>query len=335
MLRSRSFGGWPMESADRVFCDWLQVTVPEDTWLDVRARLAPVLDSVGCGVVRDEAGDTLWRAPAGADGTVKAKRIGAVRSIGTSGAVLAGLRLAGLFGEYLMRLGEEGHRVTRLDATLDRAERTPPVIERLVRASVSEEGVRLSRKRVDPRQVRRYVVRTPAGEDTGTIYLGAKHADVQARVYDKRQERLDRGLLDCGPLTRYELTLGKSTGVTLRDAFEPAAVFWHYAAPGLLERPEGVPEWVGHGSGFVLPPRDVPLPAARLVARVQASAEAAALVRLADECGPYGRALLFAELGRLVPAGDGDAPRFTRGGVAGAPMASGPPSDVPHSVTHH
>lgn len=323
-----------METADRVFCDWLQVTVPEDEWRDVRGRVAPVLESIGCGVASDEAGDTLWRAPSGGDGTVKAKRVGAVRSIGASGAVLAGLRLAGLFGEYLMRLGESGHRVTRLDATLDRVERTAPVIARLADAAVSAEGVRLSRKRVEPQQVRRYVSRTPSGEDTGTIYLGAKQADVQAKVYDKQLERLQRGLLDCGPLTRYELTLRKSTGVTLRDAFDPTAVFWHYAAPDLLERPEGVPEWAPHGSGFVLPPRDVPLPAARLLARVQASAEAAALVRLADECGPYGRALLFAELGKLVPAGDGD--RSTRAVGSGASLASGPPAyPPPASATHH
>lgn len=317
-----------MEAADRVFCDWLQVTVPEEAWRDLRAGVAPVLDSIGCEVAHDEAGETLWRAGAGQSGTVQAKRVRNVRSIGASGAVLAGLRLHNLLGEYLMRIGEVSHRVTRLDATLDRVEPTPPVIERLVRASVSDEGLRLSRKRIDPARVRRYVTRTAQGEDTGTIYLGAKDADVQAKVYDKRQERLDRGLLDCGPLTRYEITLRKSTGVTLRDAYEPEAVFWHYASPALLERPEGAPEWVAHGTGFVLPPVDLPFPAERLRRCVHSSADLLRIVQLARSCGPYGFAMLVAEMGKLgVPAGDGD--RSTRADAVEAPVIPGPPVHMP------
>lgn len=316
-----------MEAADRVFCDWLQVTVPEESWRELRAGVAPVLDSIGCEVAHDAEGETLWRAGAGQSGTVQARRVRNVRSIGASGAVLAGLRLHNLLGEYLSRLGSVSHRVTRLDATLDRVEPTPPVIERLVRASVSDEGLRLSRKRIDPARVRRYVTRTAQGEDTGTIYLGAKDADVQAKVYDKRQERIDRGLLDCGPLTRYEITLRKSTGVTLRDAYDPAAVFWHYAAPALLDRPAGVPEWVAHGSGFELPPVELPLPAARLLRRVDTSAELRDIVRLADSCGPYGFAMLVSAMRKLSPTGDGD--RSTRAGDAEAPVTSGPPVPLP------
>lgn len=310
-----------MEPANSVFCDFVQVTVPVEAWRDVRAGIEPVLDALGCAVDQDDDGCTLWRSPAGESGTVKAKRIGAVRAIGASGAVLAGLRLAGLFGEYLARLGQAGHRVTRLDATLDRQESTAPVIERLVSAAV-DPGLRLSRKRVDLRHVTRFVSRTASGEDTGTIYVGSASADVRACVYDKQQERLSRDLPDVGPLTRYELRLRSGTGVTLRDAYAPEAVFWHYASPDLLERPLGAPEWVSQGSGFDLPRAELPLPAERLRRRVEASADARALVTLARELGPSGLPFLFSQLGKLVPAGDGD--RSTRTVGVSVAMSHGP-----------
>lgn len=324
-----------METADAVFADYLTVTVPADCWFDLRGEVEPVLQSIGMAVAYDTPGDVLWRAP-GDSGTVKAKRMGAVVAVGASGAVLAGLRAHDLLTRYLSQLGSRPHRVTRLDASLDRREPTPPVIHRLTEAAVSADGIALSRKRVDPRHVTRLVSRTRSGEDTGTVYLGSSQAEVRMCVYDKQAERIARDLPDCGPITRYELRLKSKTGVTLRDVAEPAPVFWHYAAPDVLSRPEGVPEWNPHAEGFVIPPRDVPLPAARLVARVQASAEAAALMRLADECGPYGRALLFAEMAKLVPVGDGDAPRLTRAGVGEAHVPPGPPAHhPPAAATRH
>lgn len=312
-----------------VFCDYVQVTVPTGSWRDTREAVQPVLDAVGMSIEVDDerAGRVLWRS---GDGTVSAKRIGGVVALGASGSVLAGLRMAGLLHRYLAELGSQPHRVTRLDATLDVAERTAPVIERLANAVVSSDGVALSRKRVSPRHCTRYVTRTAQGDDTGTLYLGSAQADVRLCLYDKQQERIDKGLPDVGhPLTRYELRLRGGTGITLRDAAAPASVFWHYMAPAILPRPAGVAEWDAHGSGFALELADVPLPAARLVRRVQASAEAAALVRLADEAGPYGFALLCTELRKLVATGDGDASRSTRAGVVSGPGVFGPPASSP------
>lgn len=308
--------------AEGVFCDYVQVTFPEEGWLDARGAVGPVLDSIGMQVeVDDERGGlVLWRG--GGDGTVKAKRINGVYALGASGSVLAGLRMAGLLHRYLSEVGAQPHRVTRLDVTLDVPERTAPVIEKIATDVVSADGVALSRKRVSAKHCTRYVTRTAQGEDTGTIYLGSAQADVRLCVYDKQQERIDKGLPDVGhPLTRYELRLRGGTGVTLRDAVEPEAVFWHYVSPAVLPKPLGVPEWVAHGSGFYLDRPELPLPAERLRRRVQASADAVALVRLADEVGPYGFAMLCSELRKLVANGDDDASRLTRA-IGGSPASA-------------
>lgn len=317
--------------AEGVFCDYVQVTFPVDCWPDARQAVEPVLDSIGMQVeVNDErGGNVLWR---GGDGTVKAKRIGAVVALGASGAVIAGLRMAGLLHRYLAEVGAQPHRVTRLDVSLDVVERTPPVIERIASAVISPDGLALSRKRVSPKNCTRYVSRTAQGEDTGTIYVGSAQADVRLCLYDKQQERIDKGLPDVGhPLTRYELRLRGGTGVTLRDAAEPEAVFWHYASPAVLPRPAGCADWAPHGTGFVLDARDLPLPAERLRRRIEKSADAAALVRLADSVGPYGFALLCSELRKLVAHGDGDAPRLTRAGSGPVVGGVGLPAPSPLS----
>lgn len=315
------------------FCDFVQVTVPADGWRDVHDAVRPVLDSVGLQVEHaDDMGNALWRAAG--EGTVKSKRYGAVVALGASGAVLAGLRLAGLLGTYLAELAARPHRVTRLDLTLDVVEDTAPVIERLVDGVASPEGLALSRKRLLAKHCTRLVHRRADGRDTGTVYLGSAQADVRMCVYDKREERLARDLPDIGPLTRYELRLREGTGITLRDAAVPSAAFWHYVSPAVLPRPVGVPEWGAHGSGFELERADVPLPAQRLIRRVQASADLPALLRLADECGPFGRAMLFAEIGKLAPAGGGD--RSTRAVDVSAPLLVGlPPAPPPAPALPH
>lgn len=315
-----------------VFCDFVQVTVPVDGWADLREAVQPVFDAAGLALAYDDNnGDALWRDRD--TGTVKATRRGQVVALGASGAVLAGMRMLGLLHNYLAELGARHHRVTRLDLSMDVPEDTAPVIARLRDAAVDSEGVKLSRKRVLPQHVTRFVSRRPDGQDTGTIYLGSHQADVRLCVYDKRVERIARDMPDVGPLTRYELRLRTGTGITLRDAAEPAPAFWHYISPDVLPMRDGVPAWDPQGTGFALQPVDLPLPAARLLARVQASAEARALVELADKAGPYGRAMLFAEMTKLVPAGDGD--RFTRGGGAEAPVLIGLASAQPTPTTAH
>lgn len=283
-----------------VICDFLSVTVPRERWSEVREGIVGPLDAVGASVDYDEGEDgALWRV---GDGTVKAKRYGPVVSLGASGAVLAGLRALGAFGAYLSAIGAVPHKVTRLDAAHDVSEDTPPVLDRLVAKAASDAGLSLTRKRVLSRHVTRLVARREDGQDTGTCYIGSRNAEVRAAIYDKREERLGRGLADVGPLTRYELRLKSGVGATLHDAMDPEALFWHYMSPGVLDRPEGVREWVSNAEGFAVEWGDKPLPAALLVRRVQASADIADVVARARGLGPRGFDFLVGELRKLHDA---------------------------------
>lgn len=127
----------------------------------------------------------------------------------------------------------------------------------------------------------------------GTVYLGGRSAEVKARVYDKRQERIARGYPDPGPWLRAELTVTGAVGVSLKDVWSPAPVFWHFMAStlkGIAACPVDVPEWVPGGVGFSLPPRPVLDPVQRLARRLERSTELQDLCSLA--CSVRGGAVL-------------------------------------------
>lgn len=287
-----------------VFCDWVTTTFNGVHWPEVRAQLEPSLDAVGARLDVDTESSTLWRAD---EGTVNAKRFGPVTSVSASGSMLAGLRAANVFGKFLATLASVPHNVTRVDAALDIPEDTPPVIERLINRVSSSEGIALTRKRINPKNAKRVLTRRSDGLDTGSIYLGARTAEVFARVYDKRQQRIDRGLPDNGPLTRYEVEVHGGLGPTLRDALDPESLFWHFMAPDVLPRPEHVAPWVSHAIGFEVDWPEELTPAQRLVRRLDASADVVALLRLAEQVGPGGFDFLVSRLRRMQRSDGGAA----------------------------
>ena len=261
-----------------VFCDDLRVSVPLESWDEISAEIGAVLADTGLGPEFESETVKAWR---GGNGTARSERMGRVRVLSVSGATLAGLRLAKQFGRYLSALGSVPHKVTGLHATLDVRESTPEVLARLVAKAESDDGLRAGRKRIPVQSMQRYLTRLPDGRDTGSIYCGSKSVEIRPVVYDKRRERLDKGGADLGfDLTRYELRL-RGVGATLRDAYDPEAVFWHYMAPDFLPAPLEVPAWVPNGEGFVVPRAEPTLPAVRLLRRVEASDDFADLVRLA------------------------------------------------------
>ena len=278
-----------------VFCDHLSVTTPLDEWESIRQDLAPVFDSIGAALEYDSEGDTLWRA---GTGTCKAKRYGLVTLLSATGAFLAGLRAAEMFGSYLATLGSRPHSVTRLDASLDVKQDAAPVIAALVGKVSSETGLRVTRKRVRPADCSRFVHRREDGQDTGTVYLGPKDADVRPCIYDKRQERLDKGLCDVGPLTRYECRIRKGMSPTLADAYGPAAIFWRFMGD-VLPVPANAPTWSPSDTGFVLPVRIPDNAAQRLVRRLDASTDLRDMIRLAREVGPFGLSFLQSRIAAL------------------------------------
>lgn len=282
-----------------VFCDDLRLTVPEADWAAVESDVRAVLETLGASVEFKSLDRSGWRME---NGTARSQKCGRVWSFSASGQLLAGLRAKKLFDQFLASFAAAPHRVTGIHCTTDRRQETPPVLSRILAAVNSPGGLRVSRKAVSPGAVQRHIGQDKLGRDTGTMYLGKKTAEVRAVVYDKRHQILSAGGPDLGhDLTRYELRLRSGVGASLRDAWDPAPLFWHYMAPDILERPPGVPDWVACGEPLNLPKRDLPSPAERLRSRVYASDDLASLVSLAGsfEGGP---ALLLGLIRSRLPS---------------------------------
>lgn len=284
------------------FCDYLDVTVPLVRGDDVLASLDPVLLEAGACVEGDT--NDYARVYRVGDGVLVTKAVRDVLRLSASGAVLATLRATGLFANYLAVLGEGGHRVTRLDAALDvLADAAPVVLDVLHRGRHG--SISLTRKRVPPRHVTfadSLALYCEHVQPTGTVYLGRRGNEASAKVYDKRNERMDRGLADPGPWLRYEVTVRSGLRPSLRDAWVPAELFYHLASPDLVPRPPGIADWVPRGEGFVLPQRTRLDPAAALKRRLDASLELEAWLELADKAGPHGREFLLTQLRRRIEA---------------------------------
>lgn len=278
-----------------VFTDHLSITTPVDDWPAMRDDVLPMFDSIGACLEYDKDGESLWRS---GSGTCKAQRRGLVTMLSATGAFLVGLRAAEMFGAYLAAIGSHRHRVTRLDASMDVKCDAALVIAALVDKVESDIGLHVTRKRVLPGDCSRFVHRRPDGLDTGTVYLGPANADVRPCIYDKRQERIDKGLCDVGPLARFECRIKKGMGPTLRDAFEPTAIFWRFMGD-VLPTPANAPKWSASQVGFVLPVRVLDNPAQRLVKRLDSSTDLRDMIRLAREVGPFGLSFLQSRIADL------------------------------------
>lgn len=263
------------------FCDHLSVSFhPERNPL---GALQSLLLSVG-GTVWD---DRTYRV---GEGTVKLYRAYGVLYCSATGSALAHLRQAGVFMEWLSTIAEWPHRITRLDVAHDFDVDGPDVLDAL-RARYPTGRVNLGRKALP---VSLQLAIRDDGRETGTFYVGHRSkARCTARVYDKRQERLDKRGDDGPPRTRFEVTVKQDYGATLRDAAEPDRLFWHTAAPSLLDAPEGTPPWSADWSqGWKADPRTERLPAEVLARRLADSAEVDLWLTIADEMGPGGRVWL-------------------------------------------
>lgn len=306
-----------------VFADRFQLTMDRMSYREMRSRLMPILHAVGAAPDVDVPSEerAIWRLESG--GTFAAKRFGDVAALGASGQFLAALRAAALLGEFLATLGTEPHRVTVLDATMDVPVDAPPVIAEFYREATVGAGYSLTRKRVLATHVTKVFGVRADGRESGTVYLGSRHADVRLKVYDKQHERFYHGVKS-GPGLRYELTL-KGGKVTLADVYDPSAVFWSFMQR-VLPRPYGVPQWVPGGLGFVLPRRPVPAPSERLRARIRGSYDIADLVALADTL-PGGRQVLFDEINRAFPARP-DSKSSEQASISAADALAALPADI-------
>jgi len=291
---------------DEPFTDHLTVTQrPDDTSLDA---IQDLLLSCGAIVEPYTSKETGYRLSSkGGSGVVKVTSRAAYVSISASGQALAHLRAHRIFGEYLNRLSESPHKVTRLDATVDVMRDAPDALDEL-RASHPTGKINLSRKAIDTKLM--LSIRED-GRETGTFYAGHRSgtsARVTARVYDKQLERLERAQVETCPMTRYEITFGRDYGCTLADAANPKRLFYSHSDPLLSPPSEAVEPWVAHGSIFAYQPEKKVkrLPANALADLVQKSNDLETMLMLADASGKQGRKYLCRLLAdRVLGKGSG------------------------------
>jgi hypothetical protein len=193
--------------------DYLHVTVPYDQSGGLREA---VLDVCGHGDADERPGRPglfdMYRTA----GTMLILRRGQVVVVGFSGGAISAMRDLKVYQPMLLTLADLPHRVTLIDAAYDLAVDAPPILETLFER-YKLEGVRLGQRPAPVSKTGWKVGCT--GAETGTIYIGGKKAELRAKVYDKRQERIDKGFGDPGPWIRYELTVtNKAAAISLKDA---------------------------------------------------------------------------------------------------------------------
>jgi hypothetical protein len=226
-------------------------------------ELKPHLDIFGL----IEIAKGVYKSPSNyGSGTLRYREgVGKVAVLSASGALLEYFRTFLMFHDYLYQISKFPSRVTMLHATADYAVDAPPAINALHKKALRG-TVALTRKRVVPSQVKAILSPDQFNRLTGTVYLGNRaNADVWAKVYDKRHERLSKGYPDIGSRTRVEIAVQSDVGASLRDAADPAALFYHFASPELVEAPKDIYPWLPLSEGFDLPPdKPEPLPMARV-----------------------------------------------------------------------
>ena len=294
-----------------IFCDWLDVTFkPTDAPYPEINRLL-LRAGFDC-----EAGSRpnsfVYRHDQAPGGALVYQPLRQSIRISASGAVCALMRTLGIWRDYLSELSSSPHSVTRIDAAMDIPVDGADLVASMRRLHASG-VVNLSRKAVATSTV--LATRPSDGRETGTWYAGRlTQARFTARVYDKAWQLLNaKRPLVIPPRARVEVTAAhKDCGATLRDAEQPAALFWHIASPALLNAPEGAPVWIPNRDlGWVSPPPEFNA-ATVLKNRVANMAMLDALGTLADDLGPHGRSYLLGLIEkRLEPTVEAHLPRAT------------------------
>lgn len=265
------------------FTDYLNVTVPFDIGAEVSDKLLPVIESIGPMSEVDHGVYRLFDERLRPTGAVfKFKKRGKVHVISASGMALSALRSSGNFSNYLRELSLFPHRVSMLHATQDYFVQDPADVVLALKDAAFDERVYLTRKVLQKKHVNVLLSPGITGKDTGTVYLGNRaNADVWAKGYDKRQERLQRGFQDPGPVFRLEIAVQSDVGATLRDAFDPHDLYFHFASKSLVEAPQGFKGWVPSGEGFVLGESREILPLDRLDRLLDFSLDLTRLIEIA------------------------------------------------------
>lgn len=268
--------------------DYLNVSFPDYREHEIRRLLGQSMGYVGAIRCTDD----LYKL---GHASAKLREGYGWLNLSLSGQMLGALRDHAVLPTMLSDVAMGAHRVTKLDVAHDLHTDAPKLLKRLKRRSEGG-NMRLTRKYLRPQAItwfESYCHYRP-GTPTGTLYLGNRTAEVRARVYDKRNERIDRGFDDPGSLTRFELTVTGKVGVSLRDVVSPMSLYWNFMSD-VLPPPSNVPLWEPAGEGYSLdrdaPPDFVPFEVLRR--KIATSPEVDELLSLAEQMGPNGYAVLL------------------------------------------
>lgn len=274
-------------------CDWLSLSYsPDDSPLDqVKAELLLM-------------GATLTDYSEGRKYTLAIPNFGMVavelrrglHYVSLSGSSLEFLRVTSRYDSMLSLLASCPHKVTRLDAAYDVHTDAADVLDALQARYVDGKAA-LTRKAM---KITQQMGIRPDGRRSGTLYFGHRSkARVTARVYDKCLEALEKRNELLPPTVRYEVTI-KDGQATLNDAYDPTAVFWHFASDVLLAPPDPAPPaWVSGGDmiGWTyIKPEVLPLDTLnRYIDKTMPT-----LTELADGVGEFGRETALYALARRL-----------------------------------
>lgn len=266
-----------------VFADWLSVTCsPESSFMD---SVQYALDSMGGAIISIDKAYTYSLG----NGTVRLQRTPHFHSVSISGGSLSRIRELRKLEYLLSCISEVPHSITRLDVAIDTAQDGADVIDYYhKRFSKSSRYPKLSRKTVEPS----YMLNRRASDDrmTGTVYIGhTRGTKVSARIYDKQAELLQKTGAQVPLTTRYELTVRKDMQPSLRDVFQPSAIFWHYMGKTLIKAPYDVPTWEHGWGGSWNMQVEKPLVYQVLKSKIQDNPELQRIFELADSMSPDGR----------------------------------------------
>lgn len=275
-----------------VFTDWLDVTY-SPTDFPYR-EITRFLNEIEGRCSFSDSSSESWEL---GDGVLKIEQRARFARVSASGSVLSFLRGKQMFENYLWLLADSPHRVTRCDVAVDLPVDGAKIVRNLRRRYPLE--CKLTRK---PQRTKSILqARASDGVQTGTFYIGQRgKGKVTARVYDKAHEAYENRKQELPPTTRFEITVGKDMFPSLRDAGSPESMFWHFASPSLLKRPDGIPDWEPTGSPDWTMPDFLIEPAEVLKRRVENSSDLSALLSLAEQVGPGGLEYLRALIDKRI-----------------------------------
>ena len=202
------------------------------------------------------------------------------------------LRAHGYWEEYLSLLGSSPHTVTRLDAAHDFPLDYSDVSEVFL-SHFPSWRVPLSRKGYA--MEKRYETMRPDNKLTSTIYVGDRgRTKYYLRLYDKMFEMWSRDKdksKELGaPLTRLELECAKEVNCSLKDAYDPAPLFYHVLKELLFKDVQGsVREWIPGGEfTWKMPAIEKLHPAVRLKSLVDGSQDVKNILHLSSQVSKEG-----------------------------------------------